>query len=168
MGRTACTEPQCLYRGALYLTSVPVQGCTLPYLSVCTRAHFSFYLYLRKIAESSYELRHVCPSVRPRGTTRLPPDGFSWNLVRIFLENLSIHLKFDRNLPRITATLHEALRVWTFIIVPRWNLLRMINFSDESWRENQNTHSCSIIFFFETRATYFIYIYIFFFFFARF
>jgi hypothetical protein len=48
MGRTACTEPQCLYNGALYLTvelylyfpygpyvlyraSVPVQGCTLPY-----------------------------------------------------------------------------------------------------------------------------------------
>jgi len=51
MGRTACTEPQCLYRGALYLyltvelylyspygpyglyrASVPVQGCTLPLL----------------------------------------------------------------------------------------------------------------------------------------
>ena len=50
MGRTACTEPQCLYNGALYLyltvelylyspyglyglhrASVPVQGCTLPY-----------------------------------------------------------------------------------------------------------------------------------------
>jgi len=48
MSRTACTEPQCLYKGALYLTvelylyssygpyglyraSVPVQGCTLPY-----------------------------------------------------------------------------------------------------------------------------------------
>ena len=45
MGRTACTEPQCLYNGALYLylylyspygpyslyrTSVPVQRCTLP------------------------------------------------------------------------------------------------------------------------------------------
>ena len=48
-GRTACTEPQCLYNGALYLyltvelylyspygpyglyrASVPVQGCTLP------------------------------------------------------------------------------------------------------------------------------------------
>ena len=46
MGCTACTEPQCLYKGALYLTvelylyspyglyglyraSVPVQGCTL-------------------------------------------------------------------------------------------------------------------------------------------
>jgi len=49
MGRTACTEPQCLYKGALYLTvelylyspyrpyglyraSVPVQGCTLPFI----------------------------------------------------------------------------------------------------------------------------------------
>ena len=48
MGLTACTEPQCLYKGALYLTvelylyshygpyglyraSVPVQGCNLPY-----------------------------------------------------------------------------------------------------------------------------------------
>jgi hypothetical protein len=48
MGRTACTEPQCLYKGALYLTvelylyssygtyvlyraSVPVQGYTLLY-----------------------------------------------------------------------------------------------------------------------------------------
>ena len=48
MGRTACAEHQCLYKGALYLTvelylyspygpyglyraSVPVQGCTLPF-----------------------------------------------------------------------------------------------------------------------------------------
>ena len=50
MGRTASTEPQCLYKGALYLyltvelylyspyrpyglyrASVPVQGCTLPF-----------------------------------------------------------------------------------------------------------------------------------------
>ena len=74
MGRTACTEPQCLYRGALYLylylyspygpyglyrASVPVQGCTLPLpipllplwtvrpvqsLSDCTTVHFTFYL----------------------------------------------------------------------------------------------------------------------------
>ena len=41
MGRTACREPQCLYKGALYHTSVPVQGCTLPYLSACTRVHFT-------------------------------------------------------------------------------------------------------------------------------
>ena len=34
---SACTRvhftlPQCLYKGTLYLTSVPVQGCTLPFL----------------------------------------------------------------------------------------------------------------------------------------
>ena len=56
MGRTACAEPQCLYKGALYLyltvelylysrygpyglcrASVPVQGCILPF--------YYFYLY---------------------------------------------------------------------------------------------------------------------------
>ena len=72
MGRTVCTEPQCLYNGALYLylylyspygpyglyrASVPVQRCTLPLpipllplwaarpvqsLSVCTMVHFTF------------------------------------------------------------------------------------------------------------------------------
>ena len=72
MGRTACIEPQCLYKGALYLylylcstygpyglyrASVPVQGCTLPLpipllhlwavrpvqsLSACTRLRFNF------------------------------------------------------------------------------------------------------------------------------
>ena len=72
MYRTACTEPQCLYNGVLYLylylyssygphglyrASVPVQLCTLPLpipllllwavrsvqsLSVCTTMHFTF------------------------------------------------------------------------------------------------------------------------------
>jgi len=72
MGRTACTEPQFLYNGALYLylylyspcgpyvlyrASVPVQRCTLPLpipllalwavrpvqsLSACTTVHFNF------------------------------------------------------------------------------------------------------------------------------
>jgi len=51
MGRTACTEPQCLYNSALYLylylyspygpyglyrASVPVQGSTLPYYYIGT------------------------------------------------------------------------------------------------------------------------------------
>ena len=73
MDRTACTEPQCLYNGALYLylylyspygpyglyrSSVPVQRCTLPLpkpllplwtvrhvqsLGACTTVHFTFY-----------------------------------------------------------------------------------------------------------------------------
>ena len=53
MDRTACTEPQCLYNGALYLylylyppyglyrASVPVQWCTLPlpvYIHLATNA----------------------------------------------------------------------------------------------------------------------------------
>jgi len=72
MGRTACTEPQCLHNGALYLylylyspyepyslyrASVPVQRCTLTLpipllplwavrplqsLSACTTVHFNF------------------------------------------------------------------------------------------------------------------------------
>ena len=40
MGRTACTEPQCLYKGALYLTSVPVQGWPLHYILFWERKHF--------------------------------------------------------------------------------------------------------------------------------
>jgi hypothetical protein len=31
---------------------------------------------VRKIRKSYYQLRHVCPSVRPRGITVLPLDGF--------------------------------------------------------------------------------------------
>jgi len=43
---SACTRghftlTQCLYKGALYLTSVPVQGGNLPYLSACIRGHFT-------------------------------------------------------------------------------------------------------------------------------
>ena len=75
MDRTACTEPQCLYNGALYLylylyspygpyslyrTSVPVQRCTLPLpipllplwtvqpvqsFSACTTVHFTFFYH---------------------------------------------------------------------------------------------------------------------------
>ena len=72
IGRTACTDPQCLYNGALYLylylyspyrpyslyrAPVPIQRCTLPLpipllplwtvqsvqsLSACTTVHFTF------------------------------------------------------------------------------------------------------------------------------
>jgi len=77
MDRTNCTEPQCLYKGALYLylylyspygpyelyrASVPVQRCTLPLpipvlplwtvrpvqsLSACTTVHLTFLLLAR-------------------------------------------------------------------------------------------------------------------------
>ena len=45
MGRTACTEPQCLYNGALYLYSTPPMGRT-----ACTEPQCLYngalYLYL--------------------------------------------------------------------------------------------------------------------------
>ena len=67
MGRTACTEPQCLYSRTipllpllaygLYRASVPVQGRTLPYRlrKQKTKLSFFFYSRFRKIA-------NVCPS----------------------------------------------------------------------------------------------------------
>ena len=43
---------------------------------------------VRKISGSDYWLRHFCPTVRPHGITRLPPDGFSRNFIfRIFKKN---------------------------------------------------------------------------------
>ena len=87
MDRTACTEPQCLYNGALclylylyspygpyglYRPSVPVQGCSLPLptplfplrtvrpvqsLSACRTVHFALFLLLASSCLS------VCPSV---------------------------------------------------------------------------------------------------------
>jgi hypothetical protein len=50
-------------------------------------AHFGYHLFMRirKTAKIDYQLRHVCPSVRPsvhpHGTTRLPLVGFSWHLI---------------------------------------------------------------------------------------
>jgi len=43
---------------------------------------------VRKIAKSDYQLS-VCPSVLPRGATRLPFDGL------VFIEDLSRKLKFQ-------------------------------------------------------------------------
>jgi hypothetical protein len=79
MGRTACTEPQCLYKGALYLTSVRVQWCTLPlrlpqclykgalylyvYLSACTRLHFTLPQCLYKGALYLYVYLSACTRV---------------------------------------------------------------------------------------------------------
>jgi len=65
MGRTACTEPQCLYKGALYLylyrysphgpygltrASLPLQGCTLPLLHPSSGAHdYNVYYHIGRL-----------------------------------------------------------------------------------------------------------------------
>jgi hypothetical protein len=69
----------------------------------------------------------VRPSVWPYGTTRLPLDGFSWNFMWVFFENLSRKLKFHQNLTRITVALYEDQ--YTFWITSRWFSLRTGNTS---------------------------------------
>ena len=81
--------------------------------------------------------------VCPHGITRLPQDPFSRNL--IFLENLSRKIKLFENLTRITGTLHEDW--YTFIFTSHSVLLRMKNFSEKDYRENQTRSLCSITFF---------------------
>jgi hypothetical protein len=93
VGRTACTEPQCLYKGALYLrvevflyspygpyglyrASVPVQGRPLPFFySACAanvgrklamfmlNYHIYLYLYLYLYSSHSNRLPATCSTV---------------------------------------------------------------------------------------------------------
>ena len=61
----------------------------------------------RKIAKS-----HVGPPVRssvcPNGTTRLPLNGLSRNLICVIFDNLARKFKANENLKRITGYLHEG------------------------------------------------------------
>jgi hypothetical protein len=88
----------------------------------------------------------VCPSVRIKqfsSTLRTP-----WNLRFVFFESPSRKLKLNYNLTRITGTLHEDQ--YTFMIIRRWFLLRIVNVGwDKRCSENQNTILCSITFFFD-------------------
>jgi hypothetical protein len=58
-------------------------------------------------------LASPCPSfyssVCPHGTTQPSLEEFSWNLIWVFVENLSRKFKFSYtcNMLRITAALHE-------------------------------------------------------------
>jgi len=93
-------------------------------------------------------------SVRPLGTTRLPLDGFSWNLIlEHFSENLSRKCKFHQNRTRMTGLDED---ICTFMAVSRWSLLRLRNVPEKLRRENQNTHFILSNFFFssENRAVY--------------
>jgi hypothetical protein len=63
-----------------------------------SRKQFTVFWRVRKIVESDYWLRHVCPSVRPHLTARLPLDGFSWSLIFVYFPKyLSRNFKFLSN-----------------------------------------------------------------------
>ena len=51
---------------------------------------------------------------------------------------MSRKFKFRKNPTRITGTLHED--VFTFMTIPRRNLLRIKDVLNQNFRENQNTH----------------------------
>ena len=93
-------------------------------------------------------------SVCPHGTTRLPPDEFSRNLIFHNFRKFVKIFKFHLTLIRITSTLHEDL--CTFMIICHWSLLRIRNVSDKTCRGNQYTlYTFKILFFFpENRAVY--------------
>ena len=106
-------------------------------------AEWQLYLFRRVLQNCGKQLSTYClltrPSFLPHGTTRLTLDGFSWNLIwECFVKNLSRKFKFHQNASRVTGTSHEDVR--TFVVLSRLFLLKMRNVSDESCRENQNTH----------------------------
>jgi len=83
-------------------------------------------------------------SVRPHGTTRLPLDGFSWDLT---FEDFFFFKSVQKSqVPLKSDTLHEAR--YTFVIIYRSFLIRMRNVSYE-FVEKIKTHIlCSVTFFF--------------------
>jgi len=92
-------------------------------------------------------------SVRPLGTTRLPPDGVSWKLMfEHFSKTRWTKLNFHYNLTKIMGTLHEGQ--YTVLIIYCSVRLRMRNIWDTISRENQKNILFSKVFFFENITVY--------------
>ena len=98
MGRTTCTEPQCLYKGALYL-SLPCFA-TKEALGFdgncrcCIPDDCEWYLqFVRVAAKSTYYGCHVRPSVRLYGAAPAGRVPMKYD-VGDFGENLSRQPKF--------------------------------------------------------------------------
>jgi len=47
------------------------------------------------------------PFVRPRGASRLPLDGFSWNFLLVVLRKSVENIQLSQNWTKIRGTLHE-------------------------------------------------------------
>jgi hypothetical protein len=68
----------------------------LSFPSLEPETYDQFFRGISKVAISDYPLHHAClsfrPSVCPRGTTRIPLDGFSWYFIfeYILLKNSSV------------------------------------------------------------------------------
>jgi hypothetical protein len=112
--------------------------------------HLILFRSLCKTSKSDYRIRHVAFSFRPRGTTLLPLDGFSWNLIfQYFPETCREKFKFHTNLTRIAGTLHEDLCM--FLIIHGWIFLKMKNISAKVIRKIK-THTLRLITFFPRKS----------------
>jgi len=74
---------------------------------VISRLIVTLYVHLKNCEKRLWA--SSCLSVCPQGTTPLPVDGFSWNLIfGDFFGNIG-KFKFNWNRPRTKSTLHEVL-----------------------------------------------------------
>ena len=99
----------------------------------------SFEIFLGAFTKLRKATISFVVSVRLSAWTRLPLDGFSWNLIFEYFSKKTVEkFKFHSNRTRIKGAFHEGQ--YTFLIISRSFLLRMKNVSDKSRRENRNTH----------------------------
>jgi hypothetical protein len=135
-----------------------------------------FFRRVLKIAKSVYEIRYACPSVRPsvrlQGTTQLPLDGFSWNLIlSIFRKSLKTNIHFWSHLSQLflqwemfrtkvvekiktrilcSIALYENRatyeKIYKNIVKPDRSYMAMLHIRMASWiSEATNTHSEYVI-----------------------
>ena len=98
MGRTACTEPQCLYKGALYPFIVPwtsslVRFIILRAVSVTSNTKFLLDVIPRNVVDTYQLLRGICclHSSTPDDGCRSIPTNLLWHFfVCIFCSFLSL------------------------------------------------------------------------------
>jgi hypothetical protein len=97
---------------------------------------------------------HVCRFVLPsvRNNSALTGQIFMKYIIPALFETLSRKFKFLLNMTRITGTLCEDL--CTFMITPRWILLKMENIWDKYCREFRDKNIWSTIFFSENHDVY--------------
>ena len=121
-----CVKPRYLRMILLHL-SIRVNICSVFfYISISLRL-FSFLGPFVKLWKATLRfIIFVLLSVRRHGATRLPLEGFSWNLIfeggfRKYLEKIQVLLKPDKN----KRTIYEDK--YTFMITYGWILLRMRN-----------------------------------------
>ena len=92
---------------------------------------------LHKIAKRNYLLRHVCrsacTSVRSLGTTRLPLNGFSRNLIFEYFSKICQETSTFITIGQEYRVLYMMANMF-FFIIHRSILLRMRNISDKSCR----------------------------------